>query len=82
MKKRARAAADAIRQLLGLDADIHPGGGGIFEVLVDGQVVAKRTRTHFPDAAEIAQLVSETEELSSGQPGARNDGETDEVRAI
>jgi selenoprotein W-related protein len=58
-EKRARAAAEALKQSLGIDAEIHAGGGGIFEVRVDNAIVAKRTREHFPDVAEIVSLVSE-----------------------
>ncbi|WCM27401.1 Rdx family protein [Sphingomonas sp. QA11] len=58
-EKRARSVAQALKQSLGLDAEIHAGGGGIFEVRVDNAIVAKRTREHFPDAAEIVGVVSE-----------------------
>lgn len=57
-EKRAREAAEALKTALQLDARIHPGGGGIFEVRVNDAIVAKRTRGHFPNAAEIVELVS------------------------
>ena len=59
-EKRAREAATALKQALGLDAELHPGGGGIFEVRVNDGVVAKRSRGHFPDTAEIVEIVSQT----------------------
>ncbi len=34
------------------------GGGGILEVRVGGQVVAKRVQGHFPDTAEIVKAVA------------------------
>ncbi|PKR90939.1 hypothetical protein CXZ10_06250 [Pleomorphomonas diazotrophica] len=58
-EKRAREAAAALKHALGLDAELHPGGGGIFEVRVNDGIVAKRTRGHFPDAAEIVEIVSQ-----------------------
>jgi selenoprotein W-related protein len=35
-----------------------PGKGGIFEVRVGDEVVAKRIKGHFPDTAEIVETVS------------------------
>lgn len=58
-EKRASAAAAAVKDALGLEASLRPGSGGIFEVKVDGNIVAKRSRAHFPEAEEIVQLVSE-----------------------
>ena len=65
---RARAVADALSQSLGLSAQIVAGGGGIFEIRVDDSVVAKRTREHFPDAAEIVELVSQRLDQSAVRP--------------
>lgn len=59
-EKRARTAADALQQALGVNAQIVPGGGGIFEVRVNDCVVARRTREHFPNPAEIVELVSQS----------------------
>jgi selenoprotein W-related protein len=57
-EKRAAEAAAHLRDKLGIAARLVPGKGGIFEVHVDGKVVAKRARGHFPDAAEIVAAVS------------------------
>ncbi|WGS21365.1 MULTISPECIES: Rdx family protein [unclassified Bradyrhizobium] len=57
-EKRAREAAALLRERLGLDAELVPGKGGVFEVKLDGKVVATRTKGHFPDAAEIVTAVA------------------------
>ncbi|WP_416799047.1 SelT/SelW/SelH family protein [Ciceribacter azotifigens] len=56
--KRAVEAADALRRDLSVTANLVAGKGGIFEVRVNGEVVAKRIKGHFPDAAEIVASVS------------------------
>ncbi len=56
--RRAEEAAAALLKRLGLRAVLTPGKGGIFEVRVGDEVVAKRTKTHFPDAAGIVDAVS------------------------
>jgi selenoprotein W-related protein len=43
---------------LKLDVNLIPGKGGIFEVRVGDQVVAKRAQGHFPDNEEIVAAVS------------------------
>jgi selenoprotein W-related protein len=55
---RAAEAAAALRKQLKLAASLCPGKGGIFEVRVNDTVVAKRSRGHFPDTAEIVAAVS------------------------
>ncbi|WP_076864367.1 SelT/SelW/SelH family protein [Bradyrhizobium mercantei] len=57
-EKRAREAAALLRERLGLEAKLVPGKGGIFEVALDGKVIAKRVKGHFPDAAEIVTAVA------------------------
>jgi selenoprotein W-related protein len=47
-----------LKEELGLDAELKTGSGGIFEVAVDGAVVAKRGFTGFPSEEEIVQAVS------------------------
>ncbi|MFH1342624.1 MAG: Rdx family protein [Pseudomonadota bacterium] len=56
--KRAAEAADALHRDLSVTANLVAGKGGIFEVRVDDEVVAKRIKGHFPDAAEIVGAVS------------------------
>jgi selenoprotein W-related protein len=57
-RKRAEDAAAELRKELNIAAKLVPGKGGIFEVQVDGKVVAKRAKGHFPDTAEITAAVS------------------------
>lgn len=57
-EKRAMDAAADLHKQLGVTATLVPGTGGIFEVQVDGKVVAKRTLGSFPDSAKITAAVS------------------------
>jgi selenoprotein W-related protein len=57
-ERRAADAAAALRKELALAATLVPGTGGIFEVRVGDEVVAKRAKGHFPDTAEIVAAVS------------------------
>lgn len=56
--KRATDAAAALEKMPGVTATLVPGRGGIFEVRVGDQVVAKRVQSHFPDTAEIVKAVA------------------------
>jgi predicted Rdx family selenoprotein len=51
-------AAAELQKCLGVNATLKQGTGGIFQVAVDGTVVAKRAKGHFPDAAAIVDAVS------------------------
>lgn len=55
--KRAEAAASSLKAELGIEPKLLSGKGGIFEVAVDGNVVAKRTRDSFPDEKAIVAAV-------------------------
>lgn len=55
---RANDAAEAVRRELGFDVTLVPGTGGIFEVKVGEEVVAKRVMGRFPDADEIVAAVA------------------------
>ncbi|MCC8955470.1 SelT/SelW/SelH family protein [Bradyrhizobium sp. Pear77] len=57
-EKRAREAAALLRERLGLDPELLPGKGGVFEIKLDGKVIAKRVKGHFSDAAEIVTAVA------------------------
>ncbi len=57
-ERRAADAAAALQKELALTATLVPGTGGIFEVRVDDETVAKRAKGHFPDTAEIVAAVS------------------------
>jgi selenoprotein W-related protein len=56
-EKRAKDAADAITQHLGLTVELVPGGGGVFDIAVNGSSVSKRTNDHFPSTDEIVAAV-------------------------
>ncbi len=55
--KRAEIAATLLVEKFGVEAELLPGKGGIFEVAVDGEIVAKRTKEYFPDEAAIVKAV-------------------------
>ena len=48
---------DALRDALDVEAQLIKGRGGIFEVKVDGQVVAKKTYDGFPTNEQIVEAV-------------------------
>lgn len=56
--KRAEAAATVIQKELDVPVSLLPGAGGIFEVCVDEEIVAKRIRGHFPETHEIVHAVA------------------------
>lgn len=56
-EKRAREVAMTLQRQLGIVANLVPGKGGVFEVTVGGKTVARRRKSHFPDAAEIVAAV-------------------------
>jgi selenoprotein W-related protein len=47
-----------LKEQLDVEPELVPGSGGIFEVEVDGKVVARKTRTGFPDEQEIVDAVA------------------------
>jgi selenoprotein W-related protein len=54
---RAEEAAAELKKQFGVNATLVPGKGGIFQVQVDGKVVAKKRLWHFPDTKEIVAAV-------------------------
>ena len=48
---------DVLREEVGVEAELIKGQGGIFEVAVDGKVVAKKSFFGFPSEDEIARSV-------------------------
>lgn len=50
--------AALIKQSLGLDAELEPGGRGEFTIWVDAVKVAEKTRTGFPAEKAVLDLVS------------------------
>jgi selenoprotein W-related protein len=57
--RRAEDAAAELQKQLGIAATLVPGKGGIFQVQVDGKVVASKRLWHFPDAKEIVTAVAD-----------------------
>lgn len=66
--RHAEAAALRLENELGVAAELVPGKGGIFEVRVDGDVVAKRMKGHFPDADQIVAAVGAALPKSAARP--------------
>ncbi|MBR1167738.1 SelT/SelW/SelH family protein [Bradyrhizobium sp. DASA03005] len=57
-EKRAKEAAAALRRQLGLESDLVPGKGGVFQVKLGDRIVASRSKGHFPDGDEIVAAVN------------------------
>ena len=51
--------ADALREALDIEATLIPGDRGVFEVAVDGRVVAKKTLDGFPTPEACVDAVRE-----------------------
>lgn len=56
--KRAEKMAELLSGELKIESRLIPGAGGIFEITVNGNVVARKTKEGFPDNSEIVALVS------------------------
>lgn len=56
MPKATRAAA-RLKQELGVDSELVEGSGGIFQVAVDGKVVAAKDRSGFPGEEFVVSAV-------------------------
>lgn len=69
-ERRAKDAAVAITRHLGLTVELVPGGGGVFDVAVNGNSVSQRTKDHFPSADEIVAAVrgQATQSRADGTP--------------
>ncbi|TFV40072.1 SelT/SelW/SelH family protein [Bradyrhizobium frederickii] len=61
-EKRAKEVAAALRRQLGLDADLVPGKGGIFQVKLGDRIVASRSKGHFLDGDDIVAAVNAARE--------------------
>lgn len=48
---------DALREAMGVEAELVRGSGGIFTVAVDGDIVARKTWQGFPSEADIVSAV-------------------------
>ena len=48
-----------MQQELGVEVELIPSGGGVFEVLVDGELIySKKATGEFPDGALLLQKLS------------------------
>ena len=56
--RRAEDAATELQKQLGIGATLVPGKGGVFQVEVDGKIVARKRLWHFPDSKEIVKAVA------------------------
>lgn len=53
--------AAELKKRLGIDSKLIPGGGGIFDVSVDGKVIfSKKSVGRFPDTEEIVGALQKT----------------------
>ncbi len=50
--------AAALKDALDVEAELIVGSNGIFEVAVDGRVVASKTRSGFPEPHEAVDAVA------------------------
>ena len=52
--------ADELRQAFGVEANLIPGSGGVFDVTVDGKLVYSKSETgRFPNAGEITEKLKQ-----------------------
>ncbi|MBW2543956.1 MAG: Rdx family protein [Deltaproteobacteria bacterium] len=52
--------ADEIKGVLGGDAKLVPGGGGIFDVIADGDMIYSKFKTgRFPEHEEVIEKLKE-----------------------
>ena len=53
---RAASLAAEIKQAHGVDAALIPGSGGVFDVVLDGQLIfSKKQLGRFPEPGEVLQ---------------------------
>lgn len=55
--KRAQTTAAALSEKVGVEPELVPGKGGIFQIAVGGEIVAKRTQAGFPKDDEVVAAV-------------------------
>jgi selenoprotein W-related protein len=56
-----------LKDQLGIELELIKGGGGVFEVAVDGAVVARKSMAGFPSDEDIVRAVRKATE-ARGQP--------------
>jgi selenoprotein W-related protein len=65
-ERRAREAADVLREQLGVETELVGGSGGVFRVEVDGETVVSKTRGYFPSAEDVLDAVGARMEPAQG----------------
>ncbi|MCB1033541.1 MAG: Rdx family protein [Acidobacteria bacterium] len=57
---RAAGLADAIREQLGLEAKLVKGRSGVFEVVLDGELIySKKAEGRFPEVGEVEEALAD-----------------------
>lgn len=56
---RAREAAVAVTDQLGVPVELIPAGGGVFKVAIDDEVVIAKAKGYFPSADDIVSAIGE-----------------------
>ena len=55
---RASSLEAVLKQEFGVDAELVEGGGGVYDIVADGELVfSKHAANRFPDDAEIVELL-------------------------
>ncbi len=58
---KAASLAEELRQSVGVEAQLVAGGGGVFDVFVDGDLVYSKAQTgRFPDPGEVSQILDQS----------------------
>ena len=66
----AAGLAAELKRELGIDAELLPGGRGVFDVLLDGETIFSKYEEHrFPEEGEIPRLIREEGEPWVGSEG-------------
>ena len=57
---KAASLAEELRQSVDVEAQLVAGGGGVFDVFVDGNLVYSKAQTgRFPDPGEVTQILGQ-----------------------
>ena len=58
-KPRAAGLAEKIKDEIGIDAQLIPGSGGIYDIVVDSNTIYSKSKTkRFPDNDDIIKLIN------------------------
>ena len=57
---KAASLAEEVRQSVGAEAQLVAGSGGVFDVVVDGNLVYSKAQTgRFPDPGEVSRKLNQ-----------------------